>query len=234
MNVSQCTAHLLASAVHDMRNVLAVIRESAGLAQDLAALASSSPVSSAGGNAGGSNGPAAGPQRLEAALAEVQRSVGQGAALAEAMDYLAQSGGAESGEHAGPCDLVRVCRSFCLLAARQARAAQIRLANGESAEPVWAAVPPMDVLRALLEIFDLCTSVGGQVHLRFTAGRRQKEEGIVVEVLEGGNRELALAAMTGSPMLSGMRPGWRAALMPWREAEPRFFLSLSTCDSDAV
>ncbi len=234
MNVSQCTAHLLASAVHDMRNVLAVIRESAGLAQDLAALASSSPVSSAGGNAGGSNGPAAGPQRLEAALAEVQRSVGQGAALAEAMDYLAQSGGAESGEHAGPCDLVRVCRSFCLLAARQARAAQIRLANGESAEPVWAAVPPMDVLRALLEIFDLCTSVGGQVHLRFTAGRRQKEEGIVVEVLEGGNRELALAAMTGGPMLSGMRPGWRAALMPWREAEPRFFLSLSTCDSDAV
>ena len=234
MNVSQCTAHLLASAVHDMRNVLAVIRESAGLAQDLAALASSSPVSSAGGNAGGSNGPAAGPQRLEAALAEVQRSVGQGAALAEAMDYLAQSGGAESGEHAGPCDLVRVCRSFCLLAARQARAAQIRLANGESAEPVWAAVPPMDVPRALLEIFDLCTSVGGQVHLRFTAGRRQKEEGIVVEVLEGGNRELALAAMTGGPMLSGMRPGWRAALMPWREAEPRFFLSLSTCDSDAV
>ena len=234
MNVSQCTAHLLASAVHDMRNVLAGIRESAGLAQDLAALASSSPVSSAGGNAGGSNGPAAGPQRLEAALAEVQRSVGQGAALAEAMDYLAQSGGAESGEHAGPCDLVRVCRSFCLLAARQARAAQIRLANGESAEPVWAAVPPMDVLRALLEIFDLCTSVGGQVHLRFTAGRRQKEEGIVVEVLEGGNRELALAAMTGGPMLSGMRPGWRAALMPWREAEPRFFLSLSTCDSDAV
>lgn len=234
MNVSQCTARLLASAVHDMRNVLAVIRESAGLAQDLAALAPSSPAASAGGSAGGSNGPAAGQQRLEAALAEVQRSVGQGAALAEAMDYLAQSGGAESGEHAGPCDLVRVCRSFCLLAARQARAAQIRLANGASAEPVWAAVPPMDVLRALLEIFDLCASVGGQVHLRFTAGRRQKEEGIVVEVLGGGNRELALAAMTGGPMLSGMRPGWRAALMPWREAEPRFFLSLSACDSDAV
>ncbi|CAK7028570.1 MAG: hypothetical protein DESF_01196 [Desulfovibrio sp.] len=225
MNVSQCTARLLASAVHDMRNVLAVIRESAGLAQDLAALASSA-------KSGG--GPAAGPQRLEAALAEVQRSVGQGAALAEAMDYLAQSGGAESGEHAGPCDLVRVCRSFCLLAARQARAAQIRLASVESAEPVWASVPPMDVLRALLEIFDLCASVGGQIHLRLTAGRRGKEEGIVVEVSEGSNRELALAAMTGSPMLSGMRPGWRAALMPWREAEPRFFLSLSACDSDAV
>lgn len=30
MNESQCMARLLASAVHDMRNVLAVIRESAG------------------------------------------------------------------------------------------------------------------------------------------------------------------------------------------------------------
>ncbi len=221
MNESQCMARLLASAVHDMRNVLAVIRESAGLAQDLASLAGSKAVS------------APGAERLSSALSEVQRSIIQGAALSEAMDYMAQAGGMEPGG-AGPCDLARVCRSFCLLAARQARAAQIRLANGESAEPVWAAVPPMDVLRALLEIFDLCTSVGGQVHLRFTAGRRQKEEGIVVEVLEGGNRELALAAMTGGPMLSGMRPGWRAALMPWREAEPRFFLSLSTCDSDAV
>ncbi|MBB5142330.1 sensor histidine kinase [Desulfovibrio intestinalis] len=230
MNTSQCTARLLASAVHDMRNVLAVIRESAGLAQDLAALADAS----GSGKTGGNSDAAAGQQRLGLALTEVQRSVGQGAALAEAMDYLAQSGGAESGEHGGPCDLVRVNRSFCLLAARQARAAQINLVSGESAEPVWAAVPPMDVLRALLEIFDLCASVGGQVQLRFTAGRRQKEEGIVVEVLEGANRELALAAMTGSPMLSGMRPGWRAALMPWREQGPRFFLSLSACDSDAA
>lgn len=227
MNTSQCTARLLASAVHDMRNVLAVIRESAGLAQDLAAMADAPAARNV-------SGALAGKQRLEAALAEAQRSVGQGAALAEAMDYLAQSGGAESGEHGGPCDLARVNRSFCLLAARQARAAQIGLVSGESAEPVWAAVPPMDVLRALLEIFDLCASVGGQVQLRFTAGRRQKEEGIVVEVLEGANRELALAAMTGSPMLSGMRPGWRAALMPWREQGPRFFLSLSACDSDAA
>ncbi|MDD4702331.1 MAG: sensor histidine kinase [Desulfovibrio sp.] len=231
MNTSQCTARLLASAVHDMRNVLAVIRESAGLAQDLAALADASGSVK---TVNASSDSAAAQQRLGSALAEVQRSVGQGAALAEAMDYLAQSGGVESGEHSGPCDLVRVTRSFCLLAARQARAAQVHLVSGEGAEPVWAAVPPMDVLRALLEIFDLCASVGGQVQLRFTAGRRQKEEGIVVEVLEGTNRELALAAMTGSPMLCGMRPGWRAALMPWREQGPRFFLSFSVCDSDAA
>ena len=133
---------------------------------------------------------------------------------------------------AGPCDLARVCRSFCLLAARQARAAQIHVTSGETDEPVWANVPPLAVLRSLLEIFDLCASVGGQVTLRLTAGRRQKEEGIIVEALEGPNREMALAAMTGSPMLNGIRPGWRAVLMPWREAGPRFFLSISACDSE--
>ena len=35
MTDSQCMGRLLASATHDMRNVLAVIRESAGLAQDI-------------------------------------------------------------------------------------------------------------------------------------------------------------------------------------------------------
>lgn len=218
MNESQCMARLLASAVHDMRNVLAVIRESAGLAQDLASLS------------GGKAVPAQGAERLSTALGEVQRSVIQGAALSEAMDYMAQAGGMESG--VGPCDLARVCRSFCLLAARQARAAQIHLSSGETEEPVWANVPPLAVLRSLLEVFDLCASVGGQVDLRFTAGRRQKEEGIVIEATEGANREMALAAMTGSPMLNGIRPGWRAVLMPWRDAGPRFFLSISACDTE--
>jgi hypothetical protein len=125
MNESQCMARLLASAVHDMRNVLAVIRESAGLAQDLATLA------------GGKTVAAPGAERLSSALSEVQRSIIQGAALSEAMDFMAQAGGMEPGS-AGPCDLARVSRSFCLLAARQARAAQIQLTSGETEEPVWA------------------------------------------------------------------------------------------------
>ena len=55
---------------------------------------------------------------------------------------------------------------------------------------------------------------------------------LIVDAQEGPNREMALAAMTGSPMLDGIRPGWRAVLMPWREAGPRFFLSISACDSE--
>ena len=63
-----------------MRNVLAVIRESAGLAQDLATLA------------GGKTVAASGAERLSSALSEVQRSIIQGAALSEAMVTLAYSG----------------------------------------------------------------------------------------------------------------------------------------------
>ena len=44
MTDSQCMGRLLASATHDMRNVLAVIRESAGLAQDLSLIHISEPT----------------------------------------------------------------------------------------------------------------------------------------------------------------------------------------------
>lgn len=217
MNDSQCTARLLASAVHDMRNVLAVIRESAGLAQDMVGLAAETLPKS---------------ERVFAALSEVQRQVAQGAALAEGMEYLAQAGGAESPESSGPCDLARVCRIFCRVAARRARAAQMRLICQESDEPVWAPVPALEVLRSLLEVFDLCASVGGQVELKLAAGRCRKTEGIVIEVRDGANRDLALSAMTGSPLLNGMRPGWQAALMPWRDSGQRFFLSLAARESE--
>ena len=217
MNDSQCMARLLASGVHDMRNVLAVIRESAGLAQDMAALAGAARPRG---------------ERLLAALTEVQSQILQGAALAEGMEFMAQAGGAEN-ENAGPCDLARVCRIFCRMAARQARAAQMRLVSGENEEPVWAPVPPLEVLRSLLEIFDLCASVGGQVTLKFTAGRQQKAEGVIIEVVEGANADLALSALTGSPLLNGLRPGWQAVLMPWRDAGGRFFLSLAARDSES-
>lgn len=69
MNDSQCMARLLASGVHDMRNVLAVIRESAGLAQDMAALAGAALPRG---------------ERLLAALTEVQSQILQGAALPRA------------------------------------------------------------------------------------------------------------------------------------------------------
>ena len=132
-----------------------------------------------------------------------------------------------------PCDLVRVAGTFCLMAARRARAVQMVLESAGSEEPVWSAVPALAVLRALLDIFDLCASVGGQVKLRFSAGRQNKVEGIIIEVCDGANRDMALAALTGSPLLNARpRPGWQALLMPWRDPAQRFFLSISACGSE--
>ena len=70
--------------------------------------------------------------------------------------------------------------------------------------------------------------------LRFTAGRQQKAEGVIIEVVEGANADLALSALTGSPLLNGLRPGWQAVLMPWRDAGGRFFLSLAARDSEST
>ena len=217
MTDSQCMGRLLASATHDMRNVLAVIRESAGLAQDMVQLAA------------GADKPA--DPRVIKALKEAQQQILRGAALAECMEYLAQVSHSEN-ENA-PCDLARVASTFCLMAARRARAVQMVLESADSEEPVWSAVPALAVLRALLDIFDLCASVGGQVKLRFSAGRQNKVEGIIIEVCDGANRDMALAALTGSPMLNARpRPGWQALLMPWRDPAQRFFLSISACGSE--
>ena len=99
MTDSQCMGRLLASATHDMRNVLAVIRESAGLAQDMVQLAA------------GADKPA--DPRVIKALKEVQQQILRGAALAECMEYLAQVSHSEN-ENA-PCDLARVAGTFCLM-----------------------------------------------------------------------------------------------------------------------
>ena len=69
----QCMGRLLASATHDMRNVLAVIRESAGLAADMIALAAEK-----GGLEHG--------DRLAAAMREIQQQVIHGAELAEGIE----------------------------------------------------------------------------------------------------------------------------------------------------
>ena len=199
MTDSQCMGRLLASATHDMRNVLAVIRESAGLAQDMVQLAAGADKSA--------------DPRVIKTLKEAQQQLLRGAARAE---YLA-----------------RVASTFCLMAARRARAVQMVLECADSEEPVWSAVPALAVLRALLDIFDLCASVGGQVKLRFSAGRQNKVEGIIIEVCDGANRDMALAALTGSPLLNARpRPGWQALLMPWRDPAQRFFLSISACGSE--
>ena len=206
-----CMARLLASAVHDMRNILAVIRESAGLAQDLTSLDSTGPVQEDH------------KKELASSLDEVRRQVLLAAQLAEGLEFMAQ---ADMVEGAASCDLARVCRLFCRMATRHARATQIRLQSSEHEEPVWAAVSPLDVLQALLDILDVCIAVGGRVDLSFTAARRLHDEYVEVRVSGGENTALALSALTGNPLQDKscqclLRPGSEAGtfILVWRSKE---------------
>ena len=78
MSDTTCLARLLSSAVHDLRNVLAVVRESSGLTADLLRLQEDVPKR----------------DRMLSALSEVQAQVARGALLASAMDLLAECGAA--------------------------------------------------------------------------------------------------------------------------------------------
>ena len=115
MSDTTCLARLLSSAVHDLRNVLAVVRESSGLTADLLRLQEDVPKR----------------DRMLSALSEVQAQVARGALLASAMDLLAECGAAgkagsgDAGKDgAGPegagqdetgeegCELNLVCQMF--------------------------------------------------------------------------------------------------------------------------
>ena len=222
MKDTACISRLLASSLHDMRNVLAIIRESAGLAQDVSSLGEQ------GGAASDSN-----RQTLLSSLESVQNAVGHGAAVIEAMDYMAQLEN-QKNISSPSCDLQRVCQGFCLMAARWAKGVRISLTAGEAREAVWAALPVAAVYCALLDILDLCASVGGQVDLLLTAARYNGQEGIWVELAGGDNLPLVLSAMTGNPTLESSAPDWETVLTPCTDgassagetAGQRFFLAL--------
>lgn len=210
MSQNTCMARLLASAVHDMRNILAIIRESAGLAQDLTSLDSTPQDTSTNID-------------LQNALDEVRRQVLLAAQLAEGLEFMAQ-GATPS------CDLGRVCRLFCRMAARQARAAQTEFKNGEPDGPVWVETPSMEVFQALLDVLDICISVGGRVSLLLTAGHHQGKEGIELRVAGGENAHLVLSALTGSPagiLAKGRLDGGDARIIPG-PVSGSFFLTFST------
>lgn len=211
MNPAECLGRLTASATHDMRNVLAAIRESVGLVQDILDLPDAS----------------ARVDRMRKALRDVQQQVAHGAELAEGMAYLAQCGA--QGEGASPaesrCDLARVTRDFCCMAARRGKACGLTLEDMAAPEPVLTDADALDVFGALLGVFDACSAVGGGAHLRLGAVRRGRSAGVLCEVdPAGANVDMVVSALTGCPLLRPESAGWAARLLPWRDAGARRFL----------
>lgn len=201
-------ASLLASSLHEMRNILAVIRESAGLANDLAnVVADNAGAEADAGDRG----------LLCQSLQGVQDAVSRAAALTSALEYMAQQT-RRGGDRPRNCDLWRVCESFCLMGARSARASKISLSAARASQPVWAEVPVQILFTVLQEIVTLCTAVGGLVDLRLSASHQNQEPGIMIALTGGENRAMILSALTGKPIINCPEPGWSAFLQPCQQA----------------
>lgn len=212
MHNSECIGRLVNSATHDLRNVLAVIRESTGLIQDILQQAHKG----SGAGALGTCPPLPRPDRLRQALQSVQEQVSHGAELAEAMGYLGQCAEYRD-EGAIPCDLTRITRDFCVMATRRGKACALELQCPPTAEPILSPVAPLEVFRALLNVFDVCVSVGGGVRVRFKPmpqARQQDAAVIACDVLDGGaNTDMSIAALTGHPLLSPHQAGWTEKIL---------------------
>lgn len=219
MDRSECSSRLLASAMHELRNALAVIRECVGLASDVARL-------QARGGEGARNIPKGMTARTVQDLDEVQRQVSRASEIADAVDFLGEA--STSAGRSAQCDLARVASVFCVLARRRARAFHMELLAEASSEPVWCARDAMDVLLDLLAVFDICASAGGDVQVCFKAQRRKEGPGLLVSLGAGGEtKEMVVSALAGSGSLMPDQGGWASRLVPWVSGDTKhFWLSL--------
>ena len=164
MNDRECAGRLIASTTHELRNVLAVLRETSGLAQDLLAC-----------------GTAAAREKLPATLRETGRSVERIAALADSLDGLAQGA---AGRREPCCDVGAVARAFCRMMARAGKACGIMFDETASSAPsVPAPLEAFDAHLALMNVFDVCAAAGGGVALALTAEVRHAMCGLLLEAL---------------------------------------------------
>lgn len=206
----QSNSRLLAVVLHDLRNVLAVIRESSGLANDLSKIMNVADLPKG--------------DRLLRALNNAQNAARKATDITTAMDYMAQSGCPET-EGKG-CDLARVCNEFCIMVERHAQCHKISLQSRKTDEPVWSDVSAVSALGSLFEVLGVCTSVGGGVDIVLSP-TRDTGTGIIVEITGGSNTELVIAALSASPRLCGVEKGWLDFLRLGKASEHRFFLSFA-------
>ena len=209
MTNEECLGRLVISATHDLRNALAVMRESTGLVQDLL-----------------HKDQAQRKERLLHALEQTQEQIKRSALLAEGMACLAMdAAGGEGDAHSQRCDLSMVVQHFCAMVVRRGRACCVEMRAAPMEESVLAQARAMDIFRDLLEVFDVCASVGGGIALQLSPVQWQGGTAIACEVLPGGNnRDMALSALTYCPLLHPLRQGPLARLLSWSGGEKKCFV----------
>lgn len=157
----ECVGTLAASATHDLQNALAVIRESAGLMQDILHLAGDALPRG---------------ERMKALLATISDQVARGGELALCLNSLAHAWEEENG------DLGRVIDEFVVLAARGGRMRGVTLEAGEHAA-VRSPLTGISLRRALLNTVSACADAGQGYRLRLTATRFNSEAGVLFELV---------------------------------------------------
>lgn len=130
---------ITASATHEMRNVLAIVKESAGLIEDLVHASSRS-----GGTPYG--------DRILKATGRIDAQVARGAEIVTRLNRFAHSADASGGR----VDLAEEAREVAFLAQRHARAKSQALEARTTGGPVWLSANSLHVQMGLFEAVAFC------------------------------------------------------------------------------
>ncbi|MGB6064370.1 MAG: hypothetical protein WBG50_06155 [Desulfomonilaceae bacterium] len=158
-----------AGVTHDLKNVLAIIRESAGLMQDLLALSSNEPFSLRG--------------KFSETLSRIDSQSSRGADLVDGLNKFAHL----TDHTTATLDLNEVSGQAVLLSQRFARLRGITLSVGFQDRPVTIISDPLKIQMLLFEcIHALLNIVGAGATISLRTFQRGKGE-VSVELSSSGN-----------------------------------------------
>ncbi len=212
MTHEECISRLLGSATHDMRNVLAVVRESTGLMDDVLHLDKNVTAHN---------------ERLFTAIGHIQEQVVRGAALTESMSLLASFVKSKETTCVAPCDLNKIVQDFCILIARSAKACALIMEAHVSSDPIFADAHALNIFCQLLHIFDICAAAGGNVTLKIAPSKQKEQKVLLITLAEGKNADTVLTALKECSSLYPAPKGWLHRIIHRNACEERkFFLSV--------
>lgn len=187
---------VLASVTHEMQNVMAIIKESGALADDILAI----------------NGP---PRlkhgdKLHAALGNIQEQVGRGRDLMLMLNGFAHA----AADHPESGDLRRFARQICVLAERMARLKECGLAAGLDGPPVFvrgnALMLMQSVYLGLAAVLEDCEA-GDLVRVSIAdAGTGAPADGSVILRIQAENGRAAPDCSGPAPLMNALGGGCRA------------------------
>ncbi len=197
-------ADITASVTHEMRNVLATIRESAGLVGDLVEMVPEGSFPK--------------KERVSRALKSIEEQVERGVELAGKLNRFAHS----IDERWTQVSLEEVVQEICLLLSRKARNRRVNLVPMYADQGAWVQADPFYLRFIICHFLDCCLEgieAGGTVEIRLQASEKGRTLRISstsslnpVESPQAQRRELAIeevASICGIEVLQGEGQGER-------------------------